>query len=809
MIRNFLTLSLRNLLKHKFSTFINIFGLALGFAALISIGLYVYDENQYDKFHANGDRIFRAQSNSFNLERVMTNLPAKLYDPIIESIPEVEFVVRIMPRFQDVMVEAGEQTFLERQVFFADPAFFDVFSFELNEGNLENWRQNEYMVLISHELSSKYFGDESPVGKTIRVEGEIEFEVAGVLRPIPQHSHLQFSLLFNYGSLKTIHPHAMTSWGNFSSDYYFLLREGADPVQVQEKILETYGNAIGVDFQERGVRFQLVNLKDIYLNSSQVESFTNAPVGNKQAIRIFSFSALLILVLACFNYINLATARSALRAREVGIRKVLGADRNQLARFFWGESFLVCFLGLIIGVGMLEITLPFFSTLSGKALALSGIPPRILLPGLFAVYFLLAFLAGSYPAFVMAGFHPAHVLKGSPALISQQLKGRLGVSLRLRQVFIVLQFAISIGLVSASLVFSRQTSYSLSHAGFDRDYLVVMNNLPGPAMNTAYHAVKNSLEQYPEVVKVSAGAHVPTESIGNQGRVSQAGLAAEFSQPIVFAPVDFGYFETLGTKMVKGRTFSLNEFSDSTQAVVLNEAAVRLLELENPLGTILTGFWDTINKKVIGVVQDVHFQSMHKPVQPTAFFPAYIFHGYAPATMKMIIRFNTSNFNSAVTLLNQVWEKHVPGYPASFFFMDTQYENLYRKELHVKKVIRLFTLMAVIIACLGLLGTTAYVIEARKKEFGIQKVLGASAGRIIRMISLEFSLLILMAFLLAWPLSWYFLEGWLDNFVNRIPLSQWYFVAAALAGWGLALLTINLLAIRQISQNPVDALKYE
>lgn len=809
MIRSFLTLTLRNLLNHKFSTFVNIIGLALGFAGLISIGLYVYDENQYDKFHTKGDRIFRAQSNCFNVERVMTNLPARLYDPIMESIPEVEHLVRIMPRSMDVLVEIGEQSFLEKQVFFADPAFFEVFSFELQEGNLENWRQNEYSVLISSELASKYFGDENAVGKNIRIEGRFEFEVAGVLKAIPKHSHLQFDLLFNFGSLQTVHPHALTSWGNFSSDFYFLLREGVVPEGIQDKILETFSNAIGIDYKERGVSLQLVNLKDIYLNSTQVESFTNAPAGNKQSIRIFSFAALLILVLACFNFVNLATARSTQRAREVGIRKLLGADRRQLARLFLAESFLVCFLGLIVGFGILEITLPYFSHLSGKPLALSIVPPVILISGLLGVFFLVAILAGSYPALVLAGFQPVQVLKGTSAIINQQLKGRLGVSLRLRQLFIVLQFAISIGLVASSLVFSRQTSYALSNAGFDRNYLVVMDNLPGPVMNDLYHALKNELEQYPEVVSVSAGAHVPSEPIGNQGRLLEAGLSSEYSKPIVFAPVDFGYFETLGAQMAQGRTFDRNEFSDSTQAVILNEAAVRLLELEEPLGTILAGFWDTPNKKVIGVVKDVHFQSMHKPVQATAFFPAYRFQGYSPATTKLIIRFNSNNFSSSVNLLNQVWEKHVSGYPPRFFFMDSRYESLYRKELQVNKVTGVFTFMAILIACLGLLGTTAYVIESRKKEFGIRKVLGASAGRIIRMISVEFSLLIFLSFIIAWPVSWYFLEHWLGNFVNRIDLSPWYFLASALGGWLLAMLTINLLALNQARQNPIDALKYE
>jgi putative ABC transport system permease protein len=809
MFRNFILLTFRSLFRHKFSSFINIFGLAVGFASFICILLYVYDDSQYDRFHEQERQIFRVQSNTFNQERLMTNLPALFYEPLKENLPEAIEIVRIMPGFKNTLVRFDEKAFYENEIIFADPAFFDVFSFELERGHLEGWRQSANQVLITPGIVEKYFGEEDPLGKTLQMFGGRHYQVAGILKEIPERSHLQFSMVMNFESMRHINSFVFESWGNFSSNYYLLLREDADPRIVQEKMLDIFSSSYNRDFREQGASMQLTRLRDVYLDSTKVDSHLPSQVGNRQSSRIFAFFAILILLLACFNYVNLATAKSTIRAREVGMRKVMGAPRSQLIRFFMTESFLVCLISMVIGIGLAELLMPLFSEISGKHLALSLIPALYLVLGLSGLLLLVSVISGIYPAMVMSGFNPVHVLKGSTALIGRQLKSQLGLNLRVRQIFIVLQFAISIGLVAGSAVFYHQTRHSMKNTGFEKEFLVVIRNNMGQDRTANYHAMKAELEQYPQIVSIGGGMHVPTEWIGNQGYLREVQLSREFQQPIAFATADYGYFETLGATMAEGRTFDLNVFSDSTQAVVLNQSAVNLLGLTDPVNATLTGFWDGHDKQVIGVVNDIHFQSMHRQVQPTAFFIAYNFNGYAPATSNMLVRFNSRNIIDVVDILNRVWKNNMPAVPPDFFFVDVTYENLYRRELQVAGVTRLFTVLAVVIACMGLLGTTSYIMEARKKEFGVRKVLGASVFRLTRMISLEFSLLVLISTVIAWPLAYYFLSGWLDTFVYRIELTHWYFILAGIAGWMLAMFTVNFLAYNHARKNPLDSIRYE
>jgi len=534
------------------------------------------------------------------------------------------------------------------------------------------------------------------------------------------------------------------------------------------------------------------------------------PSGSPANVSIFSISALLVLLLACFNYVNLATAKSTLRAREVGMRKVLGASRGKLIRYFLAESFLVALLALLLGIGLVELSFPLFSDITGKDLSFSLVQPRLFFPALAGLLVLVALISGVYPAFVMSAYQPVQVLKGSAMMAGKQLRSGLGFGLRFRQLLIVLQFAISTALISGSLILYAQTRHAMSKAGFEREALVVVKNHWNDGMIQAYKRIKTDLLQYPFVKGVGAGLHVPGEHIGHQGGLRRPEQTREEARPIVFATVDFGYFETLGAKIAQGRDFDAGLASDSTEAVILNEAAVRQLGLTDPVGTQLTGFWDaTPQKQVIGVVEDIHFQSMHRAVQPTAFIVCLPCQGYPNAAYQVMVRLNTSSFTGPMEAIRQAWDAHGTGTPFDYFFMNEHYEGLYRTELQAAAAARLFTILALIIAVMGLLGTTVYIMEARKKEFGIRKVLGASMVRIVRMLSLEFSLLIVLSNLIAWPLTWYFMSRWLDHFVYRIDLSPGYFVVAGTVGWVIALLTVNTLGVQQARENPVESLKYE
>jgi putative ABC transport system permease protein len=634
--------------------------------------------------------------------------------------------------------------------------------------------------------------------------------VTGILADIPRLSHLQFDLVGNFELRRQINSFIFEAWGNYSSQFYVLLRPDADPMPAEEKILTLFGNARNVDYSERDAYIRLQPLHDIYLGSGNIETLMPVESGSPSTVAIFSVSALLILLLACFNYVNLATAKSTIRAREVGMRKVLGASRGKLIRYFLAESFLVALLAMLLGIGLVELSFPVFSEITGKSLGFSMVSPALFFPALAVLLILVTMISGIYPAFVMSGYQPVQVLKGSALMVTRQLKSGLGFGLRFRQLLIVLQFAISIALVSGSLILYAQTKHALTNSGFERDALVVVQNNWSQGMVNRYTRMRTDLLQYPFVKGVSAGLHVPGEHIGNQGYLRQSDQTSDEAQLVVFATVDFGYFEVLGARMAEGRDFDVGLARDSTDAVILNQAAVRALGLTDPVGTELTGFWnETPQKRVIGVVEDIHFQSVHRAVQPTAFVICIPCQNYPNASRKVMVRLNTSSFTEPMNAIQKVWDAHGSDAPLDYFFMEVHYENLYRKELQAAAAARLFTLLAVIIACMGLLGTTVYIMEARKKEFGIRKVLGASLGRIIKMVSLEFLLLILLSNLIAWPITWYFMSRWLDNFVYRIDLNVWYFAVAGIAGLVIALVTVNSIGIHQAKANPVESLKYE
>ena len=811
MFAYFFKLILRLLLRQKFSSFVNLCGLAIGFATFILIGLYVYDEKQYDVFHEHSNQIYRMYGNTFHIDRKMVSHPALLYEPMLESLPEIQAMVRMLNNGESIVLGYGNQVFRQAGMIYADASIFDVFSFELETGCLETFSKNPFSILITREIAHKYFGDEDPLGLSLRAENGADLMVAGILKDIPGRSHLQFSILGNFQALRWFWPNIFEQWGNYSSNYYLLLRPGSDPEHVAGKILGLISEGREIDYQQQGQRIWLQPLKEIYLQSADIETISlEVMFGSSSALGIFFLSAVLILLLACFNYINLNTARSTIRARETGIRKVLGASRGKLLVYFMAESLLMVFLALLAGIALAKAAAPVFQQISGKEVDFGMMKAQLLLPALVGLGIVVGVMAGLYPAIILSGFRPVQVLKGSPFVISRQLSKSLGVNLRFRQLLIVLQFAISIGLVVASLVMYSQTRHAMSSTGFQKEAIVVVRNPWGRQMTQTYNRFRSQLWGLPYVENVSTGLHVPGEHIGHQGGLWLPGQSVEQARTVTFATVDFNYFDLLDVRITEGRNFDPAMATDSTQAVVINQSAARVLGLTQAVGTPLTGFWDGVpHKRVIGVVEDIHFQSLHRQIQPAVFMINFVQRGYPPASRMIMIKIKTPSVAEAVQGIQQAWSEVVPERPIDFFFLDERYDNMYRQELQIVAATRLFTLLAVLIACMGLLGTTVYIMEARKKEFGIRKVLGASAFKLSRMISFEFSVLIFLSFLIAFPLSYYFLSEWLDKFAYRINLSWWFFLTAGLSGWLLAMATVNIIAWSQTRKDPVQALKYE
>jgi putative ABC transport system permease protein len=808
MTGNFLKLSFRNLLHRKFSSLVNILGLAIGFTGFIAIALYVIEERSYDRYHPDRENIYRIVHNTFNKDRKVLMLPA-LFHEHLEGIPEIESTVRILSYAMGGSFRVGDVELMERKVVYADVNFFELFGFELAQGSLQAFEENPNSIILTPASARRYFGDDNPIGQVISFSNFMDLTVAGIIRDFPFNSHLDFDMVANFEGMRSMNNHMFTDWGNHSTLYYLKLRNGADPLLAGQKIFDLYDEVKGSKLQENGHFMHLQPLSEVYLHSAGIESSSFMKTGSATTLYIFSVSAILIILLACVNYINLTTARATSRAREVGMRKVLGAGRGELLKQFLGESLLLCLLAFALGLGLLELFLPYFSEIIGTTIALNYTGMGYFWPVLLAIVFVVALLSGFYPGLVMSGFKPLDVLKGSTALISRKVQSGLNLNLRYRQLLIIVQIAISVGLVLASILIVRQNHFAMRSPGFDKENLIVVFLPQNMDINQNYHRLKNALESYPFIVSISGGAHVPTESAGNLGRLNLTDQGTKEAQAVYFCPVDFGYFETLGASILQGREFDVSYSTDSVNHVVLNQSAARALGLTDPVGEVIRGFWDGVDKQVIGMVEDIHFQSVHNTVQPTAYFMNYKFGYYGPATMKMLVRFRHNNISEVVDAVETAWEESISGYATSYFFMDQRYDNLYQTELQTAGMSKLFSYFAIILAVLGLWGTTAYVLNAKRKEFGIRKVLGASSLRLARMISLEFSIMVFIASLIAWPLVYYFIDNWLDNFVYRTPIHYLPFLLVGLLAWMLCMVIVNTIALSEARRNPVETLKYE
>lgn len=808
MTSHFFKLSFRNLFRRKFSSLVNILGLAIGFTGFIAISLYVIEEKSYDRYLTERHRIHRIVHNTFNKDRNVIILSALFHDHL-KGLPELESTVRVLSYNLSGNMRSKEKELLERKFIMADAEFFPMFGFELASGSLAQFEAHPNSIVLTKSAAHRYFGDKNPIGEILNYSDFIDYTVVGILKDLPGKSHLDFEVVANYESMRNVNNHMFTHWGNHSTVYYLKLRPDADSQQMGNKIFDLYDEVRGTKFRENGHTMYLQPVNQVYLHSVGIESSSFMRVGNATTLYIFSISAILILLLACVNYINLTTARATLRAREVGVRKVLGAGRLQLMKHFLGESLLLCLLSFLVSLGFLELFLPVFSQIVGAEILMPYANLGFFWWWLLIIVLLVSLLSGFYPGMVLSGFKPLDVLKGSIVLINRKVQSGLNLNLRYRQVLIILQISISVGLVLASTFIIHQNKFALTQPGFEKENLIVIYNPHSANINQNYHRLKNALEGYPFVLQVSAGAHVPTESVSNLGRLHPTDKSSEEAQPIYFAPVDFNYFETLGIRLLDGRTFNLEYSTDSTHHVVLNQSAAKALGLVDPLGHTLKGFWDGIDKQVIGLVEDVNFQSVHNKVQPTAYFMNYVFREYGPGTMRIMVRFKHDNIREVVEGIEKAWQEIIPGVTMIYYFMDQQYTNLYQTEIQTAGMGRLFSYFAIILAVLGLWGTTSYVLNAKRKEFGIRKVLGASSLRLAAMISKEFSIMVLIASVIAWPLVYYFVDNWLDNFVYRIDIPLLPFLLFSLLAWGLCMFIVNTIALHEASRNPVESLKYE
>ncbi|HEV8284624.1 MAG TPA: ABC transporter permease [Chitinophagaceae bacterium] len=808
MIRNYFKIAWRNLLRYKGFSFINILGLAIGLACCVLVGLFIKDELSYDKYNKEANRIYRVVKDFVNDDG--SKLPDATTPPAIgaaiqKEIPEIDHVVRFMPGWGGKFyVRNGEKRFIEENLYRADSSIFDVFTFQFLQGDPKTALKAPDAVVLTESMVKKYFGNENPINKILEVDQWGPRMVTAVIKDIPENSHFDIDLLIPLrfrnadGSLRDIN----SNWGWYNYYTYIKLKPGTRIADVDKKIRDIFKK----NQPENKNYFYSQALTDIHLTSNlKWELRANS---DKKYVYIFGTVALFILLIACINYVNLTTARSSLRAREIGIRKVSGAVRGALIRQFLTESVLISLLAAIVALIMAQLLLPAINTITGKNLGLVPQGNYFILLLIFGFAILLGMIAGFYPALFLSSFEPVKVLKGERRSGPHRFN--------LRKVLVVTQFTISIALIIGTLIVIQQINFiQNAKLGLNKDHVLMINDV-GYLNRSERQKLKNDLLQLPEVKTVSGADGV----VGGQNWANGLRLkGTQNGQLVNFLAVDHDFITTLNMELKEGRNFSSEQLSDTINyrapgtterqagSIILNETAVKDLKIPSPvIGQQIA--WNTDEDttwylQVIGVLKDFHFTSMKNEIKPFAFI-------YQPNRIgNFTVKLGGANMQNNIAKIKAIWDKNVTSRPFQYSFLDETYAKLYQSEMNFKKIFFYITFIAIFIACLGLFGLSSFITEQRTKEIGIRKVLGASVSGIVGMLSKDFVKLVLIAALIAFPLAWWAMNKWLQDFVYRISIGWWVFVVAGMLAAIIALFTISFQAIRAAIANPVKSLRTE
>jgi putative ABC transport system permease protein len=784
MFKNYLKIAVRNAQKQKAYSVINIFGLAIGLACCILLFLYVHDELRFDRFHENGDRIARIGYEGEFGRTART--PHILAPTLLQSYPEVENVVRIKALERPVVLH-GDKKFYEDRFYYTDPSIFAVFTFPFIAGNPENALSSPNALVLTQETAQRYFGDRNPLGETLEVVGLGQFNITGVVENVPRNSHFRFDFLTSYQTLELQDNRSLGSWDSFVSSTYVLLAKQMDLRKFEASLLplvERHQIAEG----NKNERFLAHRLTDLHLHSTLNGELGSG--GNLANLTIFTALAIFVLLIACVNYMNLATAHATRRAREVGMRKVLGSIRRQLIHQFLSESLLLSFLGLGAALLLVEIALPTFNALAQKELSLVGSSGWLAAP-LCGIVLATGIVAGSYPAFVLSRFQPVSVLKRE---VASSIRGE-----GFRRILVVAQFAISIVLIIGTLTIFHQLKFlQQKELGFNQEQVVVLR-MESQQMRENTEIIKNELRQHTKILQVAAASNVPGKGLGMYGYKLEG--SSEWVNCATYF-VDADYLETLEINVLEGRGFAHEQATDVQQAFLVNASAVAQFGWENAVGKAIN--WDGEKQGwIIGVVEDFHFQSLEQKIEPLILHIEPEYYRY------LAIRVEPADITATIAFIREKWEALDPNHPFQYSFLDETFDALFRQ---VEQFIRIFgyaAALAIFIACLGLFGLAAFAADRRTKEIGIRKVLGASVLQIFRLLSGEIVWLVLIAFVLASPLAYLTINEILQNFAYRINIGWWIFALAGGLALAIALVTVSMQAIRAALANPADSLRYE
>jgi putative ABC transport system permease protein len=808
MFKNFIISAFRNLLRNKFYAFLNILGLSIGLAAFIFILLYVRDEITYDKHNKKHERIYRIESdfNISNRHDVFAIVPVPMGPAFKLEFPEVEAFVRLN-EVGNALFRYGDKEYYEEDFYFADSNIADVFTINFLSGSPKNALTEPFTMVVTEKIAKKYFGDKDPVGEMIGTGSGKSYKVTGVIEDQPSNSHLRYDALLSVTSLEEIvgrdnfNSMEPINFWNIGVYTFVLLNENAEMQSIVDKFPAFYdkymkpiGDQINASFAMRYTPLA----KTHFTQGLSAE----LPTGNMAYVYIFAAVAFFILLLATINYMNMATARSANRAREVGMRKVVGAYRKQLVIQFISESVLMVVIALIIALCIVFVLLPDFNQLSGKSLQFSLFTQPVIIGMVLLITVLVGVVSGSYPSFYLSSFMPMTVLRGTVSKAGKK-------SGFLRKMLVVIQFFIAIIMIIGTIVVSSQLRFLRNtDLGFKKDNLVVMS-LQDSTFRSKADAFKNELLQNPDIESVTNCTGVPGEINWIQVlRVEREDAMSEMA--LILAQTDYDYVKTLGMEIIKGRDFDKNMGTDDTAAVLINETAVKTLGwVDDPIGKKIEYGFDLEGNpgrimKVIGVVKDFHFRSLHNKIEPIILF-------ISPEPRWLVAaRIKEGKEKEALAYIEEKWSSFEKNRPFDYDFVDKILEEQYTGEHKIGIIFNIATIVTIFIALLGLLGLSSFVAEQRTKEIGIRKVLGASVANILNLLYREFVILIVVAFVLAVPVAWWRLDIWLnDSFIYHTSLNWVYFMLAGLIAFVVGMATISFYIVRAATSNPVDAVKWE
>jgi putative ABC transport system permease protein len=807
MLFNYFKIALRTLARHKGFASINIIGLALGLTSGILILIYVLDELSFDTFHTKADRILRVGTDMTDVNTGAINGTietngwpiGKLME---QNFPEVEKVVYISN--SSMQVNHDNKRFDER-LFYTGDAFFSMFDFPLVKGDANAALSKPYSIVLTESAEKKYFGDVDALGKTMTLNDSLLFQVTGVMKDVPRQSHMQFSMLISFSTYETRNSGFSydDGWGNLNVRNYVLLKEGVDQEALKAKVANLYMDHVKDEMKQWGMYMYVRTepLADIYLKTKRGNGMGS--LGSLDRLYIVSGIALFVILLACINFINLATARSTHRAKEVGLRKVVGSSRGSLIQQFLGESFVLTVISLIVAIALLGIVLPLFNLVLNKDYTLSWLAHPSVLIGMAALMGIITLLAGYYPAVVISSLRPSEVLKGK---LTTSQRG-----VRLRKFLVVFQFSISTGLIICTFTILSQLDYMLNrNLGFNSHQVLVVDadkvSDRGGMGSSGASPFKNDLQQLSSVEDVTFTNAVP----GRPGWMGQWAHAADRpddgSIGMEYMTIDEDYLKTLGLTLVAGRNFELNRPSEIEDGLIINETAVDKLGWGTPE--------DAIGKKidspskhpagtVIGVVKDYHEEGLQELIYPMAM-------DYNPSRSRYYaIKFKPMGTADLLKEMETLWKKHHDGFEFKYFFLDENFAKQYRSEERLANLFTAFSVITVVIAMMGLVGLISFMVNSRTKEIGIRKVLGASVASITQLLSKDFLKLVFIAIIIATPMAWYLMKGWLDKFAYRTDTHFWMYAAAGIITLGIALFTVSFQSIKAALTNPTDSLRSE